>query len=46
MSNNLLIVIIVIFLIILVSLQYSLNKIIVILKELKDILYQLNGKQR
>ncbi|WIF94243.1 hypothetical protein [Caminicella sporogenes] len=35
----------VILLIILTSIQYSLNKIIVLLKEIKDILYRLYNKR-
>jgi len=34
----------IILLIILVSMQYSLNRILVLLKEIKDILYRLNLK--
>ncbi|WP_168198300.1 hypothetical protein [Crassaminicella thermophila] len=32
--------------IILVSIQYSLNKIVVLLKEIKDILYRLDIKEK
>ncbi|WP_199872962.1 hypothetical protein [Inediibacterium massiliense] len=36
----------IIFFIILVSIQYSLNKMIVLLKEIRDILYRLDTKDR
>ncbi|QZY56255.1 hypothetical protein [Crassaminicella profunda] len=35
-----------IFFVILISIQYSLNKIIVLLKEIKEILYRLDVKDR
>ena len=36
---------IMIFFIILVSIQYTINKIVVLLKEIKDILYKINIRQ-
>ncbi|WP_165000440.1 hypothetical protein [Anaerophilus nitritogenes] len=36
----------IIFFIILISIQYSINKMIVLLKEIRDILYRLDTKDR
>ncbi|WP_278277539.1 hypothetical protein [Anaeromicrobium sediminis] len=39
------IMVIMVFFIILVSIQYTLNKIVVLLKEIKEILYKINIRQ-
>ncbi|MFZ5967933.1 MAG: hypothetical protein ACOYVK_12270 [Bacillota bacterium] len=37
---------VVVFFVILISIQYTLNKMIVLLKEIRDLLYKLNSKDR